>query len=75
MNYKILLKKLSSRKFWTMIASLVVSVLTLFNFDENVALQITGLITTFGTAVTYIISEAVIDTSNNKKEVKDEQQN
>lgn len=72
MNYKSIVNKLSSRKFWTMLASFVVSVLTLFNYDENTLLQVTSLITTFGTAVAYIIGEAVVDKEKARKEVNNE---
>ncbi len=69
---KSILKKLNSRKFWTMLASFVVSVLALFNFDENTLLQVTSLITTFGTAVVYIIGESMVDSAGVGKEENNE---
>ncbi len=61
-----LLAKLTSRKFWAMIATIVVSVLTMLNCSEDSMIQVTSLITTFGAAVAYIIGESSVDKSNKK---------
>ena len=68
MNFTRILNKLSSRKFWALVAALAVSILTMFNCDENTGVQITSLITTFGSVVAYIIGESVIDKEKVKKE-------
>lgn len=72
MNYKKLMEKLGSRKFWALLASLVVSVLTMFNCDENTVLQVTSLLTTFGSVVAYIIGESVVDSQRVRKESDNE---
>lgn len=65
---ELLLRKLSSRKFWALLASLVVAVITLFNCDENTAVQVTSLLTTFGAVVAYILGEATVDKEKIKTE-------
>lgn len=75
MNFSNLVSKLSSRKFWALTASLVVAVLTMFNCDENTAVQVTSLITTFGSVVAYIVSEASVDKEKVKKENSNESEN
>lgn len=54
-------EKLSSRKFWALIAALVLSVLVFFNVGENQIAQITSIITAFGSVAVYIFAEASID--------------
>lgn len=54
-------EKLSSRKFWALIAALVLSVLVFFNVGENQIAQITSIITAFGSIAVYIFAEASID--------------
>lgn len=69
-----LVAKLTSRKFWSLLAALVGSVLLLLNFDENSIAQITAIIGGFGSIMVYIFSEASVDIANinaaNKKEEK-----
>lgn len=67
-----LLSKFTSRKFWAMIAAIVVSVLTMLNYSEDSLVQVTSLITTVGAAVAYIIGESSVDKSH-KKEDSNEQ--
>lgn len=73
MNFTDLLSKLSSRKFWAMVAAVVVSVLALFHYSEDTLVQITSLVTSVGAIITYIIGESSIDKSN-KKEDNSEQE-
>lgn len=54
-------EKLSSRKFWALIAALVLSILVFFNVGENQIAQITSIITAFGSIAVYIFAEASID--------------
>ncbi len=61
-------RKLSSRKFWALLAGLATSVMVLFNVSENTAAQVVAVIGAFGSVVVYILSEAYVDsrtTGNN----------
>ncbi len=53
--------KLSSRKFWALIAALATSILGAVGASENTTLQITGIITAVGACVAYMLAEAYAD--------------
>lgn len=57
-------RKLSSRKFWALLAALATSVLAIIGADENTTLQVTGVITAAGAVVAYILVEGAIDAGN-----------
>jgi len=63
-------RKLSSRKFWALLAAFATSVLAASGAGENVTLQVTGVIGAVGACVAYILAEAATDV--NKDEGKDE---
>lgn len=54
-------QKISSRKFWAMLAMFVASLLIVFNVSDNDIAQITGCITAFGSIAVYMFSETQID--------------
>lgn len=54
-------QKLSSRKFWALIAGFIASLLVVFNFSENEIAQVTAVITAFGSIAVYILGEAYVD--------------
>ncbi|MEQ8174610.1 MAG: hypothetical protein ABRQ26_06005 [Syntrophomonadaceae bacterium] len=54
-------KKLSSRKFWALLAGLATSAMVLLNVSENTAAQVAAVIGAFGSVVVYILSEAYVD--------------
>jgi len=56
-------RKLASRKFWALVAAVATSVIVLVGAGEEVAVKITGLITTVGAVATYILAEAHVDSS------------
>lgn len=56
-------QKLTSRKFWALIAGVVVAILAFFNCSENVVTQVTALIVAVGSVVTYIAGEATVDSA------------
>lgn len=60
-------KKLSSRKFWSLIASFVSSMIAFFGGSESVAVQVTSLIVLGGAIVAYILTEGKIDAAAAKK--------
>ena len=41
-------EKLSSRKFWALVAALVLSILIFFNASDNTTTQVGSIITAFG---------------------------
>lgn len=60
-DVNVLLHKLSSRKFWTMLAGLVGAILMVLNFDEGSIEQALGILTALGSVVTYILGESLVD--------------
>ena len=59
-------RKLSSRKFWSALVGVSVSLMAMFGIDEMTAGQITGLISAVGVLVAYILAEGMVDA--NKEE-------
>lgn len=59
-------RKLSSRKFWALIAGFTSSILIAFNFTENVIVQVTAVITAFGSIAIYTLAEASVDKASIK---------
>jgi hypothetical protein len=57
-------RKLGSRKFWALAAGVALSVLVLVGAGEDTTVKITGLITSVGTVVVYILAEAHVDAAN-----------
>jgi drug/metabolite transporter (DMT)-like permease len=55
------LEKISSRKFWALVAGFVGSLLLAFNLGENEIAQITAVITAFGSVAVYTFAEASVD--------------
>ncbi|WP_341323354.1 hypothetical protein NSQ62_07740 [Solibacillus sp. FSL H8-0523] len=69
-------RKLSSRKFWALIAGFVGSLLVVFNVSENEIAQIIGVITAFGTVAVYIFAEASVDKASigeNRDDLKNDE--
>lgn len=61
-------RKLSSRKFWALLAALGTSVLTAVGAGESVTLQVTGVIGAVGACVAYILAEGMADGNSGNKE-------
>lgn len=60
------IKKLTSRKFWTAVASFVSMMLMAFGGTEAQATQITALIMAGASVVAYIIGEGLADAASAK---------
>lgn len=58
MNLK---QKLSSRKFWAMVAGVVTGVATIFALDQSIVETVSGAIVALGSVVVYVIAEGRID--------------
>ena len=54
-------QKLSSRKFWSAIVGVAVSLAAMFGLDDMTTGQITGLISAVGVLVAYIFAEGMVD--------------
>ena len=54
-------KKLSSRKFWSAIIGVAVSLMAMFGIDDMTSGQITGLISAVGVLIAYIFAEGMVD--------------
>jgi len=61
-------QKLSSRKFWALVAALVLSILVFFNASDNTATQVSSIITAFGSICVYTLAETSVD----KKRLEEE---
>lgn len=56
-----ILRKLSSRKFWALLAALATSVLTASGAGDNTVLHVTGVIGAVGACVAYMLAEGIAD--------------
>lgn len=61
-------RKLSSRKFWALLAALATSVLAAAGAGESVTLQVTGVIGAVGACVAYMLAEGLADSGGDKTE-------
>ena len=61
------IRKLSSRKFWAMLAALVVCICAFFAMPDADVARITALIGAFGDLAIYMLSEAIADAANSTK--------
>lgn len=67
-------RKLTSRKLWTAVASFVSMMIVATGGAENTATQVTALIMAGASVVAYIIGEGLTDSANTGAEDKDEAQ-
>lgn len=61
-------RKLTSRKLWTAVASFVSMMILATGGTENTATQVTALIMAGASVIAYIIGEGLTDSSNNKEQ-------
>ena len=64
------IKKITSRKFLTCIAGVVLGMCMIFGLDENTVSTIAGAITAIASIVSYILSEGKIDAAAVKDTVE-----
>jgi drug/metabolite transporter (DMT)-like permease len=60
-------QKLSSRKFWVALATIVSGVLMMFGYAETDIQAVSGAVLTIGGAIGYMVSEAVVDAAKKKE--------
>jgi hypothetical protein len=65
-------EKLSSRKFWAMVATFITSILVLFSISDDTVTKVTAIITAFGTTTAYILSETSIDKARKENTTQEE---
>lgn len=58
---KTFIKKLSSRKFLTCVAGVVLGICMIFGLDEGTVSTIAGAVTAVASVISYIIAEGKID--------------
>lgn len=68
MNWK---RKLTSRKLWLAVIGFVTPILLAFGVSENVTTQVTSIIMSGATVVSYIIGEGLTDSAAVKKDDKE----
>ena len=61
-------KKLSSRKFWLAVVGFVTPLLLAFGVSETVTAEITGIIMSGASLISYIIAEGFIDAKREPNE-------
>lgn len=59
-------RKLSSRKFWALVAGFSSSLYIFITHDEQTAVQIAAIITAGGSVVAYLFAEGITDSKNVK---------
>lgn len=57
-------KKLTSRKFWVSVCSLVTNLIIAFGGTQDSAVQITAIIMAGASVIAYIIGEGLVDAAN-----------
>lgn len=65
-------RKLTSRKFWTAVASFVSMMIVATGGAENTATQVTALIMAGASVVAYIIGEGLTDSANIRSDDSEE---
>lgn len=57
-------KKLTSRKLWTAVASFVSLMILAFGGTDNMASQVVAIIMAGATVIAYIVGEGLVDAAN-----------
>ncbi len=68
---KTLLKKLSSRKFWTAMAGIIVGISAAFGIGENEYAQIAGIVTSAISVASYLFCESMIDMKHTNSDTEE----
>ena len=55
--------KLSSRKFWALLAGFIIPLLAAFNFSENQISQVVSIVMSGAAIVAYILGESMVDSA------------
>lgn len=69
------IRKLTSRKLWTAVASFVSMMILATGGTDNTATQVTALIMAGASVVAYIIGEGLTDSSHSDNDNKEDDEN
>ena len=61
-------QKLTSRKFWAAVVGFVTPILIVFNVPDLTIEQVTGIITSGGALIAYILAEGNVDANRGGKD-------
>ena len=67
MSKEDLIRKLTSRKFWTAVCAFVTLLLVALGFQESEAAQVAAIIMAGATVLSYILGEGMIDAAREGK--------
>ena len=67
MSKEDLIRKLTSRKFWTAVCAFVTLLLVALGFKESEAAQVAAIIMAGATVLSYILGEGMIDAAREGK--------
>lgn len=65
-------RKLTSRKLWTAVASFVSLMIVAFGGTDNLAAQVVAIIMAGGTVIAYIVGEGLVDAANVGSQTEEE---
>ena len=65
-------QKFSSRKFWALLAALVLSILMFFNIGDSEVGKVSAVIGAFGSICVYTLAEANVDKARVNEEIYEE---
>ena len=62
------IRKITSRKFWAAVISVVLCICVIFGVDEITQEQISALLMAIATLISYIFAEGFVDAKNTDKD-------
>lgn len=65
-------RKLTSRKLWTAVASFVSLMIVAFGGTDNLAAQVVAIIMAGGTVIAYIVGEGLVDAASVGSQTEEE---
>lgn len=65
-------RKLTSRKLWTAVASFVSLMIVALGGTDNLAAQVVSIIMAGGTVIAYIVGEGLVDAANVGSQTEEE---
>ena len=66
------IRKLTSRKLWTAVASFVSLMIVALGGTDNLAAQVVAIIMAGGTVIAYIVGEGLVDAANVGSQTEEE---
>ena len=67
------IRKITSRKFWAAVVSVVLCICVIFGVDEITQEQISALLMAIATLISYIFAEGFVDAKNTDKNNGDDE--